>query len=123
MRDFWPAPDSGRGLASGVADGLFAQLMRELGIPRPDDVPTDRGAGKKDWFRPQPERRRSRVHKWVCPDSGLSMRIGIGGDPLLIHDVCSEIEGEKVFLVRHDGLRYTIYKDGESPYDSEPSVL
>jgi len=91
-----------------VADGVFAELMRELGIQRPNDVPRAAGS-KKDWFRPQPEKGRSTLHKWVCPDCGLAVRIGIKSDPNLIHDVCSEIKGEKVFLVNHDGLRHTIY--------------
>ena len=66
-----------------VADGLFAQLMGELGIPRPDDVPTYSEEAKKDWFRPTPEKGRSSLSKWVCPDCGLSVRIGIHSDPLL----------------------------------------
>ena len=85
--------------------------MGELGIPRPDDVPRD-AESKKDWFRPTPEKGKSTLHKWICPDCGLAVRIGINGDPYLVHDVCSEIKGEKVFLVRHDGLRHTIY-DGK----------
>jgi hypothetical protein len=94
-----------------VADGVFAQLMSELGIERPDDVPRDEGGKttKKDWFRPNKEKGTSTLHKWVCPDCGLAVRIGIKSDPHLVHDICSEIKGEKVFLVHHDGLRHTIY--------------
>jgi hypothetical protein len=104
------------GAHAQVADGVFAKLMHELGIPRPEDVPridwTKAGGKpiKRDWFRPEPEKGRSTLHKWVCPDCGLSVRIGIGSDPHLVHDVCSEIKGEKVFLVKHDGLKHTIYK-------------
>jgi hypothetical protein len=94
-----------------VADGVFAKLMGELGIQRPDDVPRIEGKTKKrDWFRPSPEKGRSTLHKWVCPGCGLAVRIGIGSDPHLVHDICSEIKGEKVFLVKHDGLKHTIYK-------------
>ena len=35
--------------------------------------------------------------------------MGINSGPQLVHDVCSEKKGEKVFLVRHDGLKHTIY--------------
>jgi hypothetical protein len=99
------------GCHTQVADGIFAKLMGELGIPRPDDLPTIEGKAKKrDWFRPTPERGRSTLHKWVCPDCGLAVRIGIKDDPYLVHDVCTEIKGEKVFLVRHDELKHTIYK-------------
>lgn len=98
-----------------VAEGVFAQLMNELGIPRPDDVPranwTKAGGKprKSDWFRPEKEKGRSTLHKWVCPDCGMAVRIGIGSDPHLVHDACSEIKGEKVFLLRHDGLEHTFY--------------
>lgn len=104
------------GCHTQVADGVFAQLMEELGIPRPTDVPRmdwTRSGGKpikRDWFRPAPEKGRSTLRKWACPDCGMSVRIGIKDDPHLVHDVCSEIKGEKVFLVKHDGLRHTIYK-------------
>lgn len=94
-----------------VADGPFAQYMAELGLPRPDDVPRiDGKKSKRDWFRPTPEKGRSTLHKWVCPNCGLAVRIGISSDPKLVHDACSEAKGEKVFLVKHDGLSHTIYK-------------
>jgi hypothetical protein len=89
--------------------------MAELGIERPDDVPTidwTKAGGKpikRDWFRPEKEKGRSTLHKWQCPDCGLRVRVGIKGNPELVHDVCSEIKGEKVFLVKHDGLSHTIY--------------
>src|SRR6266540_1210703 len=65
-----------------VADGVFANLMNELGIPRPEDGPTIR-KGKRDWFRPNKEKGKSTLHKWICPDCGLSVRIGIKSDPYL----------------------------------------
>ena len=92
-----------------VADGVFSQLMGEMGIPRPDDVPRVKG-DKRDWFRPQPEKGKSSLHKWVCPDCGMAVRIGVNTDPHLVHDSCSEAKGEKVFLVKADGLSHTIYK-------------
>jgi hypothetical protein len=105
----YPLPIVGSHYA--VADGVFAGLMGELGIQRPDDVPRDdEKHGKRDWFRPSPEKGKSTLHKWVCPDCGLAVRLGIKSDPHLVHDVCSEIKGEKVFLVKHDGLSHTIYK-------------
>jgi len=97
------------GCHTEVADGVFANLMNELGIPRPDDVPRSREE-KRDWFRPNKDKGRSTLHKWVCPDCGLSVRIGIGSDPMLVHVVCSGIKGENVFLVRADGVPHTIYK-------------
>jgi len=100
------------GCHTAVADGVFAQLMAELGIPRPEDVPREKGEKpiKRDWFRPEKEKGTSTLHKWECPECGLKVRMGISGNPELIHHPCSEKKGEKVFLVRHDGLKHTIYK-------------
>jgi hypothetical protein len=44
----------------------------------------------------------------------------------LVHDVCSEIKGEKVFLVRHDVLAHTIYEsttDDEKPKKGAPAII
>jgi hypothetical protein len=119
------------GCHTAVADGVFAQLMDELGIPRPDDVPKiewTRAGGKpinRDWFRPNPEKGRSTLNKWECPNCGLAVRIGIKGDPRLVHDVCSEKKGEKVFLVKHGGLRHMLYEsvDGEEKRKLVPPVI
>ena len=103
------------GAHTAVADGVFAQLMNELGLPKPEDVPridwTKAGGKpiKRDWFRPKPEKGRSTLTKYTCPDCGLRVRVGVKNDPRLVHDICSEIKGEKVFLVRHDNLIHTIY--------------
>ena len=43
-----------------------------------------------------------------------------------MHDICSEIKGEKVFLVRHDGLAHTIYEsaaDEEKPKKTTPPIM
>jgi len=99
-----------------VADGVFAQLMAELGIPRPDDVPkwewTKAGGVplKRDWFRPKKEKGRSSLAKWTCPECGLNVRIGIKGDPELRHDPCEQKLGKQVFFVQPDGLSHVIYK-------------
>lgn len=98
-------PDKGCHIA--VADGVFAQLMEELGIPRPDDVP--REDPKIDWFKPERQKGRSTLKKWECPECGLKVRMGITGDPQLIHAPCTAAKGEPVFLVR-DGLEHTIYQ-------------
>jgi hypothetical protein len=118
------------GCHTAVADGVFAQLMEELGIPRPEDVPKmdwTRAGGipiKRDWFRPKPERGRSTLHRWECPDCGLAVRIGINRDPGLVHDSCSEKRGEKVFLVQHDGLKHTIYDwDDDEPEKIPPPII
>ncbi len=104
-----------RGCHVAVADGVFAQLMEELGIPRPTDVPRiDLAEDDKmgDWFRPKKDKGKSTLHKWICPDCGLRVRVGISGNPEIVHDLCSEIKGSKVFFVRGDGLTHTIYESG-----------
>jgi transposase-like protein len=112
------------GAHHAVADGVFAGLMAELGIPRPEDVPREKGE-KKDWFRPGPEKGRSTLHKWECPDCGLKVRVGIKGDPGLVHHVCSEKKGEKVFFVRSDGLTHVIYEGNEEerPLKDTPEII
>jgi len=42
----------------------------------------------------------------------MNVRMGISGNPELIHHPCSEKLGERVFLVRDDGLKHTIYEAG-----------
>ena len=93
-------------------------LLREHGIFPPEGAYNISKINKENWGyylvykdKEKPNGR-STLHKWVCPDCGLAVRMGINSDPRLVHDVCSEIKGEKVFLVRHDGLRHTIY-DGK----------
>jgi hypothetical protein len=67
-----PMPDVGCHVA--VADGVFAQLMSELGIERPADVP--RVVGKKlDWFKPEKVSGRSTLKKWEC-SCGQKIRVG-----------------------------------------------
>jgi|SRR3990167_230067 len=68
-----------------VADGVFEQLMKELGIEPPEDVPTE-------------------LTKWQCPGCGLNARMGIKGNPEIIHHPCSIEKGEPVFFVRADTL-------------------
>jgi hypothetical protein len=116
-------PLPGVGAHIKVADGVFAHLMNELGIPRPDDVPRESGqTTKKDWFKPDKERGRSTLHKWECPDCGLKVRIGIKDNPKLVHDSCSEKRGEKVFLVNHDGLQHVIF-DGDADDKETPPII
>jgi hypothetical protein len=98
-------------------------LLNEYGLYAPKEAynkPEDIKQNWADWLiydkkGKEKPKGRSTLHKWVCPDCGLAVRIGIGSDPHLVHDVCSEIKGEKVFLVKHDGLKHTIYENaGES---------
>jgi hypothetical protein len=92
--------------------GVFALLMEELGIERTQNV-SDANINiqsKTDWFRPAKEKGRLTLTKWICPHCNMAVRMSIKDDPMLVHDTCSEIVGEKVFLVRHDGLKHDIYK-------------
>jgi len=52
----------GVGCHIAVADGVFARLMDELGIERPDDDPRDKEI-KRDWFRIEKVKGRSTLHK------------------------------------------------------------
>ena len=87
-----------------VADGVFAGLMAELGIERPQGIPRDEGekTPKRDWFKPEKEKGRSSLHKWKCPECGLNVRMGIAGDPMLRHHTCETTAGHPVFLIPGD---------------------
>jgi hypothetical protein len=77
-------------------------LMKEWGIERPEEEPV--ADIRIDWFKflidHQGEGRRgaSSLHKWECPECGIKVRIGIKGNPEIIHDPCSiKKGGEDVF--------------------------
>src|SRR5215212_1787192 len=84
-------------------------LLKEIGVFPPYGAygkPEDDKRNWADWVLSkdgQKPRGKSTLNKWICPDCGLAVRIGIKSDPMLVHDACSEIKGEKVFLVRDDG--------------------
>jgi len=91
-------------------------LLKDMGIYPPEKAyqkPDDDKSNWADWLMgDEIKKGRSTLTKYECPDCGLKVRIGVKDDPRLVHDVCSEIKGEKVFLVRHDNLTHTIY-DGK----------
>jgi len=103
-------PKMNEGYHLKLADGPFAILMKEMGITRPTDIAEidwTRAGGvpiKRDWFRPRPEGGKSTLTKWECPECHLKVRIGIKGDPEIVHEPCSIKKGEKVFFVRADNL-------------------
>jgi len=96
-------PDVGCHTAPADEGSPFAILMREMGIERPTNVPTAEGKkGRRlDWFEiGKKEKGRSSLSKWQCPVCGLNARIGIKGDPQIIHAPCSVECGQPVFFVR-----------------------
>jgi len=107
-------PMPGVGCHVRLADGSFAVLMKELGIPPPvlneklEDLDID-------WFKwflnslGKGRKGKSSLHKWTCPECGLNARFGIKGDPQIVHEPCSRKKGERVFFVRADGLTHTIF--------------
>lgn len=92
---------------TAVADGVFAQLMGELGIERPETPPT-MDAIKIDWFKflddwlEKEAKGKSTLKKWCCPECGMNVRMGIAGDPMLRHHTCETELGRQVFLVPGD---------------------
>lgn len=84
----------------------FGILMKEWGISRPEMQDTK----GEDWFWLWAEKEgkgrkgKSSLYNWVCPDCGIHARMGIKGDPELVHDPCSLKKGEKVFFVRAIGM-------------------
>lgn len=102
-----PMPNIGCHVA--VADGVFAQLMEEFGIPRPSDVPTidwTRAGGKpirRDWFKPSKENGKSTLKKWECA-CGQKIRVGKEDWPGAICKSCG------TEYVKMDGLSHIIYQ-------------
>ena len=102
------------------------------GILRPPEADTIPYDGKTNWAaimlyadKPKPKGR-STLTKYECPHCGLKVRIGIKDDPRLVHDSCSNVKGEKVFLVKHDGLEHTIFEsadDDEKPNKVSPTII
>ena len=109
-------PMPGVGCHTHLADGLFAILMKELGIQPPDltQKPDDLDI---DWFKwlldlqGKGRKGTSTLHKWTCPECGLNARFGIKGNPEIVHEPCSQKKGEKVFFVQADGLNHVIFKN------------
>ncbi|MBI5954439.1 MAG: hypothetical protein HY865_22510 [Chloroflexi bacterium] len=90
-----------------VADGPFAQLMKELGIPRPNDVPRTGKPPKADWFRPDKEKGRSTLTKYEC-GCGQKIRVGKKDWPGATCKSCGE--DYKVSI----DFNHTLYKAGVS---------
>jgi hypothetical protein len=95
-----PVPGIGCHAQVADSDKPFGILMKEQMVARPDDVPRGEVKIKTDWFRPEKGKGRSTLTGYVCPSCNLKVRLGIKGDPELIHAPCSEKAGNPVFLVR-----------------------
>jgi hypothetical protein len=91
-------------------------FLREHGIFPPEGAYDIKPDGKTNWaailiYKGKKEPKgRSTLQKYTCPHCGLNVRIGIKDDPMLVHDSCSQVFGEKVFLVKADGKSHNIYK-------------
>ncbi len=94
--------------------------MKELGIEPPnlEQKPDDTNI---DWFKwlldylGKERKGTSTLTKWECPVCGLKVRIGIKGNPEIIHDPCSIKKGEKVFFVRADNLAQAMLGISQKP--------
>ena len=84
-----------------VADGLFEQLMNELGIPRPSEVPSA-DSPKVDWFRPGKGKGRSTLSKWEC-GCGQKARVGTKEFDATCNR-CGTV------FVKKDGMPHNIYQ-------------
>lgn len=118
-------PKLGEGYHLKLADGAFAILMKELGIEPPDlsGQPPDLDW---DWFKwlldnlGKTKKGRSSLTKWVCPECKLKIRVGIKGNPEIVHDPCSEKTGQKVFFIRADDTAtHVIYQAPPEPEDND----
>lgn len=104
-------PMPGVGCHTKLADGPFAILMKELGIQPPDlsEKPQDLNIDWYKWlldFLGRGRKGKSSLANWVCPECGIHARMGVKGDPEIVHNPCSEKLGKKVFFIRSDGLAH-----------------
>lgn len=89
-------------------DKPFGILMREWFVKRPseEDFVSEMPEKPISWwflFSDETEREKkgkSTLSKWVCPECGISVRIGIKGNPEIVHEPCSAKKSKKVFFVR-----------------------
>jgi hypothetical protein len=100
-------PMPGVGCHIKLADGPFALVMKEMGI-EPPGLENKPEKFETDWFKwfhdSQNEKRkgRSSLTRWVCPECGLNVRIGIKGDPEIRHEPCEQKAGVRVYFVKAD---------------------
>lgn len=107
-------PKLGAGYHLRLAEGVFSQLMREIGIDPPELSIRTIGFDT-DWFYWHldtcgKQKGKSTLKKWTCPECGMNARIGIKDDPHIRHDTCEKIVGHEVFFVQVDTDSKTIYK-------------
>ena len=118
-------PKLNEGYHLKLADGPFAILMKELGIASPDlsEKPEDLNIDWYKWlldFLGKGKKGTSTLSKWECPECHLKVRIGIKGDPEIVHDPCSEKSGRKVFFIKSDGLTHQMTPDADYKMPEKP---
>lgn len=86
------------------ADGIFAALMKEYGIERPQAEIPD--GSKVDWWKlfpdlfKAPPKGRSSLTKWTCEGCGLNLRVGVKTDIEVACMPCSREAGHTVLFKR-----------------------
>jgi hypothetical protein len=102
--------DQGAHFKVADPDSPFGILMKEWGIVPPEDVAKAPADIDEDWFKwlikfwGQERKGRSTLKKWCCETCGLNVRIGISGNPELLHVPCGTV------LIRDDGKPHNVYK-------------
>lgn len=83
-------PGVGSHYAVADAHSPFGILMKEWGIPQPGDVPkVDERKG--DWWKllfGDERKGQSSLTKWYCSVCSFAVRVGIKGNPQIIHEPC-----------------------------------
>lgn len=98
------------GAHTAPADGAFEAFMREYGITKPE-IPQE-GVSFEDWmkwfaefFKDYKPKGRSTLHKWSCPECGLSVNATTRKDISLICGECKAETGNDIFFVRSERRR------------------
>jgi len=113
-----PMPVIGCHTRIATAGSPIDILLKERGIFPPEKAYTRTDNEKISWADwliiiggGEKPKGRSSLNNWVCPECKIHARMGIKGNPEIIHDPCSQKKGEKVFFVRaQEGTHQTIYK-------------
>jgi hypothetical protein len=102
-------PKLGEGYHTAPADGVFAKLMDEYGIPEAESIEAVPPDLEFDWFKwllkylggDQPKGK-STLSKWECPECKLSVRVGVRRDIRLLCGECEAKLGYEIPFVRSE---------------------
>ena len=87
-----------------MADGPFEALMREYGIPKPQEVYESVPKGeKRNYWEGERKEGRSTLQKYECPECGIKVRVGVKKEVVIYCAGRKDKTHEQVLFVRANG--------------------